>query len=499
LKFPSALPRRPDKVEFPFARCRTEFKGFSIGDFVLAVIESPEWEDNVGRLCDEIDRTASLMSITRRLYASRELEKLEILRRILGLEFIEEARQWPSLPENRGTRRKLGFDDPRDHIHNRHRPRQLARGDDRRLDGVPSESTVRRHERRISDEARAAAYDKSLSEIIPAALAESKEFREEARIVGGDGSAIRTHYKAPIFDRKTGEIVKPERVTAPEAGYMPESAGKDKSGDGWSVVTLMTMSGLPLGHRVIKIHQQETPALLDILRTDYRELVAPKLDHGDAELSVLSGDGAFSFDALRSEARGQGMVENVHRASHRDAPESRRNVKKLSAQKISIEGKKDWYVNGHFELFCRCGGQEVFQVFKRSKGRAVVRLEGRCKHGCGRITITSGRWRKVQNPTRFVKVQPGEKPELKMGNPLTYHSKLGKYYGDARFAYQEGMNGVLERGYALLRDKRWFRTEAQAKLEVAMVYFVVHALARKQRRLKSDAAAHSGAPPGPCP
>jgi len=220
------------------------------------------------------------------------------------------------------------------------------------------------------------------------------------------------------------------------------------------------------------------------------------------KLSVLSADGGFAKQELRAALRRLGIVENIHLVSHGDRPKSRANAAKIQAKRLPIEGYKNWVTNGHRELICACGAGTTMKRLSRDRsGKAVVRNEGSCGN-CGSITITSGDWRKAQNPDRWLRINPQnrfEKPDLLMGNPLTFNDRIAAEYGRRRFGHGEGFHGALASRFGLIKDKRWFRRLDEAKIATAMTFCVMHvvALEQRRRRAEAEAVADQGlAPPG---
>lgn len=283
------------------------------------------------------------------------------------------------------------------------------------------------------------------------------------------------------------------KVTAPEAGYVPYSAGQDKSGHGWNLVSITSISGVPLAWTVVPLNASERDVGVEVTR-ELNERVISCLPR---RLSVLSADGAFATTELRAELRRAGIVENIHLVSHGDEPVSRDNAAKNDAKRIPIEGYKSWFTNGHRELVCACGaGTMIKRLSLDRNGKAVVRSEGACRQ-CGSITITSGDWRRAQNPDRWVRINPQnrfEKPDLLMGNPLTFNDPNAKEYGRRCFGHHEGFHGALVSHFGLIKDKRWFRRLDEAKVATAMTFCVMHVVALEQRRRVRAAAAGGSGP-----
>jgi hypothetical protein len=106
----------------------------------------------------------------------------------------------------------LGFNRPR----STPRTRGTSR---RRRDGIPSEATLCRY-LAVSESERVRLHRK-LDRQLTRDLLAYREMQEGARLLNLDGTAVRTHYTAPKYDKKTKELVNAERVSAPDAGYVP--------------------------------------------------------------------------------------------------------------------------------------------------------------------------------------------------------------------------------------------------------------------------------------
>jgi hypothetical protein len=91
---------------------------------------------------------------------------------------------------------------------------------------------------------------------------------------------------------------------------------------------------------------------------------------------------------------------------------------------------------------------------------------------------------------------PKDKPDLLMGNPLTFNDRIAGEYGRRRFGHHEGFHGALVSRFGLIKDKRWFRRLDEAKIATAMTFCVMHVVALEQRRRRVEADADQAqAPP----
>ena len=367
---------------------------------------------------------------------------------------------------------------------------------------LPSEATLSRHRARFGSGRRATKYLELFKRLRDENLA-ADETRAESRLLYLDGSPVLTHYQAPVYDPKTGKVKNGgvskrgfTQITAPDAGYLPHSAGFDKTGSGWNSVTIVNETGLPLAFSLPPLNASERTTALDLIRDELEEVIGLL---GERELRVLTADGGFTKGELRRELRKLGIVENIHPVSHADSDRARANAAKHDKRRYPITGYK-WFTNGHRELKCKCGkGTTAKRVTLGPKQTAIVRVEGHCGK-CGNITITSGDWRLAQNPSRWVRINPqnpDERPDFLMGNPLTYNDVVASEYGNGRFGRHEGFHGAMATRFQILKQKRWFRRRDQALTELAMTFCVMHSVALEQRRRVR--VAQACAPPGQAP
>jgi hypothetical protein len=465
-------------VQTPYANCREEWQGVSLGAKTKVVLDSQAWQDVMVPALAQLDAERSPKGPAP-AYASEELERAVLFQRLAGVSTYGKARLLLASDRHQETREALGFDKPR---------KRYGRGVTlvRSLDGVPSEATVWRHEQRWGLERHIAAYETLFQQLLQEHL-KDPEFREEARVLNLDGSAIRSHYTSfERLNRKTGEVKPP---TLEGGGFMArDETNSGKDGHGFGIQTITTSTGLPVAYRLDAIQTYEGKVALALLREEWRENVRPHL--GD-QLAILSADSAFKAGEIRAELRELGIVENCHSVSHADRKVSKANAEKHDAMVFEIQGYPDWRANGHRELYCVCGqGKVVPRISRDKKGRAVVRIEGDCER-CGTITVSSGKWRVAQNPRRFTRCLPGEEQEADwlFGNPLTFNNERAIAFGRARFGHHEGFHGHLVTRFGLLKGKAWYRRREQAQLDFLMVFASMHALAIEQRK-------RANAPPG---
>lgn len=221
----SNLPK-PRSGEVPYAKSRPELAGFSEGEITRAVLDSDAWKEVMRPVLAAVDRERVRPGKEKPIYSSEELESVLLYQRVCGLGSYKRARN-ELAGDREEARRLLGFDKPRNR---KSRVVKLR-------DGVPSEATVSRHRARFGERRRLKAYVALERRLLDEHL-DCPELQEEARILNLDGTKIETHYTAPIVDPRTGLTVNDAKVTAPDAGYVPHSAGPDKGGHGWNLVSV---------------------------------------------------------------------------------------------------------------------------------------------------------------------------------------------------------------------------------------------------------------------
>jgi hypothetical protein len=501
LRIPDALPKRPDENSFAFARTGELLKFLSLGQIVLLIEEQPEWE-LVLALVRKTQAVLPLMSQSRMRYTLQEAMRMVLLRVLLGKPKMEEVSDWLAGDRGSGTRRILGFDEPRDHIKNRFRPHQKRRGDDRLRDGVPSEATVRRYVRHLGMKAVTALVERAFEVIVTTNLKEFKEMREAARFQFSDGSGVETCYTAPHYRKQPDGsylLLNKHRITAPEAGSTGGSKQQGKNGDGWWLHNRHILTGECIAYAITPWHKGENTTALNEVLPMYERIAHPYLDLQPGELIVESADSGYHSHEYRRQLKELRIVDNIHQASHAAGRESTdRDVGKKDDQVIPLEGT-NWHVNGHLEPFCDpdCREGVVERHFEEENGKTREWTEGKCDT-CGHLNLTPGEWLKAKNPARYVKAQPGDtRIDWELGAPITFHTKLGEYYGGARHSYQEGAHGAITNGPGLLKHKRCFDETVEVRLEAGLIYFIQHVLSRYVRREMAKRAA--APPPAPIP
>ena len=496
-------PPQPGDVTVLYGKLQESLSHLSDGDLVMTVIESDAWQGTLGERCRELDDAANV----RRAYTHEECEKALLYQRLLGKRTYRAARDALCSAETGAalTRARLGFDRPRDHVGP---TRHLHHAKNKRLDGVPSEATMSRYRTaRFPESERAELYAECFMRLVEEHAAKFPEFREELRVIGFDGSTHKTIYRPRpardengqvITDPTTGRPV--QRIKGWEGGSLvSEAAPESKRGHGFLTLTGHTGEALPISCRTVRIHDAEVECLLDAAKHDLPRIRA--LMRPDA-IGVSTMDGAFAAPRVRREMRAVGFVENTNRVStsHRASAERNRARQKKSVSQI--EGFANWRVNGLREIFCMCGaGHTRARPSMKANGHASIAVEGECAN-CGPIHITSGDWRRVQNPNHYVRINPSDaaqvaSADLLFGNPLTHSDARSAQYGRNRYAQGEGLHGTAATRWNLFKDRAYYRRINQARLDVLLTYCLMHGLAMENRR--QNAQALPLPPPLPAP
>lgn len=352
--------------EQPYALCRPRLKGLTRADVTRLIVRSAAWREVMKPALAELDRERRRPGKEQAFYTCEELETVLLHQRVCRLTTYKRLRQRLAGDDNE-ARLVLGFSQPRMAYR---RPRRTLK----HFGGVPSEATISRYKKFVGRERRRDLWQRFEERLLEEHLA-TPELADEADILFGDGTLIPAHYTAPHFDPKTKKLVNEESVTAPDAGYRAKSAGPDKSGDGWSLVSIVTRAGVPLlPSRVIKINENERATAQEMIESDFHRLVLPRI--GGDKLRVLSADMAFAGQPFRAALREVGIIENIHGASHANTQRSLKHAKEMRAFKYQIKGYPNWRANGHREINCVCGQcRTARRVFIRH-GRTVARLEG---------------------------------------------------------------------------------------------------------------------------
>jgi hypothetical protein len=460
-----ALPQPAPQATLGWGKRRDELKGVTAAELTRMILGSDEFEQVLGPRLDEIDARVTGKRGHPVRWQARQLEAVLVYRRVSGLATVKRTRE--RLTFDKAGRLLLGF------------------GED-----IPSEPTVSRYIRKHFDEATRSELMKELERRLRFKVAQLPGFADEAKILGMDGSKVDIRYTPPIpeFDKKgkpTGRIVNEDKITAPEAGFIGSGAG-DHAGKGFQLVAVVTEHGTPLAWEISKLNQDEYSAGSRVLGSYEREIL-PRF--ADSHFSVLSADAGFHSNAIHRQLQSLRIVPNIHGASHAERESSQANAAKLNRSREPLHDPlkphyANWFVNGHYELNCQCGAGRVERSVKVKNGRLQIATVGRCL-SCGNVRVTAGNWRRVQNPTRWVRCMPGEISDHSyFGNPLTFNDKVGQAYGDGRFSWGESFHATMSKRFGLLKENCWLRRKAEVETEFAIAFSAIHSLVmERQRRL----------------
>lgn len=467
------------------------------GDTVLAFEATHAWQQVMVPVIDAVEerRRAPRPGEHKRRgnpsqYTAHDFERMELLRRVLGKTSTEKTRDWLSSDRAKRTRELFGLD----------RDRVVIGGKARVLmAGIPSDGAMSDYRvKYFNTEARAAVYQLLTRFLLVEKLLASPWAQDELDLIFADGSKLETHYTPP---KMRGGVVcnaepRPDRngvmrcpITAPDAGFIPnKGSNADHAGAGWNIMFISTIKGTVLAHRCVPLNRSESGTLTTMV-----DELGEVLSSFEKRVRVLSADGAFNSRELRRKLHDIGVVDNIHLSSHGTKKKgTEKSVKQRDDKEWRFEGSQTWFADGHRRLYCKCGkGTLVRRIHVDAQGKAVVASQGKCAHGCGSIRVQAGRWRVSTDGKTFRRIRPGEQDsaDWTIGNPLTFHDEVSASYGVPRYNAQEGMFGSqFTKRFNLLRNKRWFRTQAQVEMEVAMVISITHVLSIERYRRMAAAS-----------
>jgi len=219
LRLPDRLPVPVGSV--PYANRRDELKQMTPADHVLLLQATDAWQQVMVPLCQQIDAERSGRGL-KFLYTSEELELFLVYGRSQGLKSIKEIRASLAGDMALRERRLLGFDRARNTRGPHARTMQ-------RRDGVPSESTVSRHKKRVSDARRRDLW-MEIERRLRTEHLQTEELQEEARVMNLDGTPLLTHYQAPMKDKHHKTAFNEGSITCPDGGYVGGHNDPGKSG-----------------------------------------------------------------------------------------------------------------------------------------------------------------------------------------------------------------------------------------------------------------------------
>jgi hypothetical protein len=503
----TTLPATPSDRTLDYAKSRDELKGIEPGAVVLAIEASQAWQNVMVPLLDEVEARRRAPRPGERLrrgrpsqYTAHDFERMELLRRVLGLTSTQATRDWLTTDRARKTRELFGLDRDRPHFGGKER---------KLMAGIPSDGYMSDYRTKwFLREDRAAAYRLLERWLLIEKLLASPDVEYELGILYADGSKLETHYTPPKMKRGKvcNDTPRPDRhgvmrspITAPDAGWVTNTGkNADHSGAGWNIVFISTVKGTILARRCVPLNHSESGTLTDMV-----DELGEVLGNFEQRIRVLTTDAAFHSQTLRRRLHDLGVVENIHLSSHSSLkPSAAKTVKQRDNKRWQFEGYPDWFADGHRQLHCRCGkGTSVRRIRVGAGGKAVIATQGDCSHGCGTIRVQAGMWRVSTDGRTFRRIRPGEQDhaDWTIGNPLTFHDEVAAQYGVPRYNAQEGMFGSqFTRRFPLLRNKRWFRWQSEVELEVSMVVSITHALSlERYRRMTTSPQGLTGGPPPP--
>lgn len=141
------------------------------------------------------------------------------------------------------------------------------------------------------------------------------------------------------------------------------------------------------------------------------------------------------------------------------------------------------------QIGCSCGQGSTEKIFNVSaSGGLTIATKGVCP-ACGTVTITAGKWRRAQNPSRIVRAF-GQPADPAIGNPLHYFDPLARELGKDRFGWGESLHATLMRRFGLLKPRSFMRSgcEVETQFAIATSAISVLLLERAARRGGSQRA-----------
>lgn len=304
---------------------------------------------------------------------------------------------------------------------------------------------------------------------------------EKGRMVW-DGRPTDEQWEA-LKEQKDLDFRRHWQVTA-DGGFMPYSAGRNRSGPGYTVVPLVDQVGLPYDFVVGRINQSERGHLKRLLRS-FTDEVLPLLGRGD-DPRVISVDAGLTGHGIRELMREAGAIENMSPVSGSTRKRSVDHHARRSEKRYAFVHPKDqsrnWFMDGHRNIACMCGqGKTSARFYTKKDGTVVPRVEGECDT-CGALTVTSGRWRIRGGEVRLVNPKNKlDKPDLSIGNPLTYTSWESYEYAKRRRS-AESFNTALAQRFGVTKAGRRVKRQVDAEAEVAMASCLMHLIAHEAKK-----------------
>jgi hypothetical protein len=305
-----SLPAPPVDRTLDYADRRPELKGIERGEKVLAVEQLEGLQMVVRPWLDRIDatRTQPRPGEGKRrgraaTYDAIDYWRLELLRRAIGARSTEGTRDWLTTDKAAATRRLIGFNVARPHFGGKAR---------KYMSGIPSDGWM-------SDPARTGCRRSKLAQLVELlerwALAEKLRgipgILDECRLLYADGSKAETHATPP--KTRNGVVVNAKHVTAPDAGFVPNTGSNaDHAGCGCNILFITTAKRTVLAHRRVPLSHSGSKTLTDMV-TELGQVLDQL--HTKA-LRVLSSEAAFNSRELRRELQAVGVLENIHLSRH---------------------------------------------------------------------------------------------------------------------------------------------------------------------------------------
>ena len=494
-RVPQILPKPLETSVAPWGKGRPELHGYTAAHAAADLFNSEVWETAIA----PVIREAAALDARRnpqgpnKTYSAELLELIMFWQRASGCLTMKEALFTLEGPRAAEARMLLGI---ADHCHPEHILRRL-----KGLDGVPSQATMSRHNALLSEEVRAGIWEDAARRLRDIELSLIPDDSDEWLIFFQDATNIDVPYTCPQFEKDgdgvpTGVVLNEKRVTCWDGGILP----KDSHGHGAHGYALMLITNgraVPIVYDIARNSDTHGKIGTKLIQEKFEPLLGNRLRQLD-KIPVLSADSAFASEPFRRAVREAGMIENAHKSSHANRRD-RKSDEASSAEKESakfepLEGLKyrGWGLNGHRELRCACGRQNVSKVMSRLKdGRVTARIEGKCDNSACEafierenknrpyafVSIASGQWeRNDQTKTwrRADPLNPRSDPRLDVGNGLTFNDPLAGLYGTSRWAYNEGFHGVLATQYKLISGKRYLKPMAQARIDCAVIMACIH-------------------------
>jgi len=470
-----ALPTPAESATALWGRDVPELKGVTDVMLTRLLMDHPCFKETVGRKLDEIDHR-NMTGYGKRtgkkpIWSAWELETVLVFGRMSGANDVKEA-----LKNIRAEEKQpeiLGFPD-RKH---------------------PSEATVTRYRQRFFKQGERIELYLELDRQLRDLVTSLPGFDEEARILAMDGSEQLTRRQPPPTANSKYPVFK---ITVPDAAF-----GGGKGNKGWQLIALLTERWTPVAWAVTPLNEPESDVGARVLKS-YSEHVMPK--RNPEKISICSCDSGFKGSTMHRALLDANVVPNIPKSSHKTESASAVEKKETNWTPLHHPNPNKshymkWMMNELEELVCKCGKNSIEKITKKgSGGKLTVGTRGSCKHGCGTVTVISGKWRRAQNPDRVTPVLKGSQggeyePDYAIGNPFHFHDPLAGIYGRGRFNWNESFHNALGSRFNMLTDKgNLMRYTSEPVTEFAIIFSAISVLL-----LHRDSKLNQTATPGPPP